>query len=229
MSLAMPDRRTPLRREAVPGHRSAARPAVGLTCLLAALVAGASLIGLLVAGVYRGAESTAEMLRGYDLVNRLVVVPCLATAAHAAWRGSVMARPVLTSLVAALGGMWIYIAVDIAVTGDVPTGSRLVETNLVVHLGMALDLTLLVPLYAVAAVLLWQRGLLCLLGLLVGWARGRPERRQGPASGSTWRRTQGGPERPGTIRTRSRGGTVVRDDPWRGCISGRSSIDEEVW
>jgi hypothetical protein len=43
------------------------------------------------------------------------------------------------------------------VTGDVPTGSRLVETDTIVHLGMALDLTLLVPLYAAAAVLLWRR------------------------------------------------------------------------
>jgi hypothetical protein len=31
------------------------------------------------------------------------------------------------------------------------------ETDTVVHLGMALDLTLLVPLYAAAAVLLWRR------------------------------------------------------------------------
>jgi hypothetical protein len=177
-----------------------------------------------VEGVYTGAESTAEMLRGYDVVNLLVVVPALAVTLHLARKGSVMAHLVLASvlgyvvytyayylfgtgfndlflvhaavfstglvafgltlarldrielaegfhhetrvrsvagilgvLAAALGGMWVYFAIHNAVTGDVPTGSRLVETDTVVHLGMALDLTLLVPLYAAAAVLLWQR------------------------------------------------------------------------
>jgi hypothetical protein len=64
---------------------------------------------------------------------------------------------ILGALAVALGGMWVYFAVDNAVTGDVPAGSRLVETDTIVRLGMALDLTLLVPLYAVAAVLLWRR------------------------------------------------------------------------
>jgi hypothetical protein len=64
---------------------------------------------------------------------------------------------ILGTLAVALGGMWIYFAVDNAVTGDVPAGSQLVETDTIVRLGMALDLTLLVPLYAVAAVLLWRR------------------------------------------------------------------------
>jgi hypothetical protein len=53
--------------------------------------------------------------------------------------------------------MWIYFAVNNAVTGNVPAGSQLVEADTIVHLGMALDLSLLVPLYAVAAVLLWRR------------------------------------------------------------------------
>ena len=64
---------------------------------------------------------------------------------------------ILGLLGAVLGGTWIYLAVDNAVTGDVPTGSRLVETDTIVHLGMALDLTVLVPLYVAAAVLLWRR------------------------------------------------------------------------
>jgi hypothetical protein len=64
---------------------------------------------------------------------------------------------ILGALAVALGGMWIYFAVDNAVTGDVPAGSQLVETDTIVRLGMALDLTLLVPLYAVTAVLLWRR------------------------------------------------------------------------
>jgi hypothetical protein len=64
-------------------------------------------------------------------------------------RGAAM---VLGALAVALGGMWAYFAVHNAVTGDVPAGSRLVEPDIVVHLGMALDLLLLVPLYGTAAV-----------------------------------------------------------------------------
>lgn len=64
---------------------------------------------------------------------------------------------ILATITVALAGMWIYFAVTNAITGGVPAGSRLVETDAIVHLGMALDLSLLVPLYAVAAVLLWRR------------------------------------------------------------------------
>ncbi|NPC45110.1 hypothetical protein [Nocardioides sp. zg-1230] len=79
---------------------------------------------------------------------------------------------ILALLAVSLGGLWVYWALDNAVTGDVPAGSRLVETDLVVHLGMALDLALLVPLYAAAAVLLWRRMpwgfVLAVLALLPG-------------------------------------------------------------
>jgi hypothetical protein len=63
---------------------------------------------------------------------------------------------ILGILAAALAGMWTYFTVDNAVTGEVPAGSRLVETATIVHLGMALDLTVLVPLYAAAALLMWR-------------------------------------------------------------------------
>jgi hypothetical protein len=199
------------------------RVVTGLTWLVAALALAASLFGLIVDGIYTGAASTAAMLRGYDLVTVVAVVPGLVVAVELGRRGSVRARLVAASLLAylvytyayylfgtgfndlfllhaavfatalcalvlavtavdathvaewfgprtrvrgtaailgvlavALGGMWIYFAVDNAVTGDVPAGSRLVETDTIVHLGMALDLALLVPLYAVAAVLLWR-------------------------------------------------------------------------
>ena len=195
-----------------------------MTWLLVGLVACAALTGLVVDDVYTGTQSTAEMLRAYDLVTAVVVAPVLAVAAHRTWRGSAVAHLVVASLTAyvvytyayylfgtgfndlfllhaavfatglvvlglslatldlsalasrfdpratvrtvagilallaaALGGMWAYLAVDNAVTGDVPTGSKLVETDTVVHLGMALDLTLLVPLYAAAALLVWRR------------------------------------------------------------------------
>ncbi|RYU11532.1 hypothetical protein [Nocardioides iriomotensis] len=191
---------------------------------LAVLVLVASLMGVLVDGVYAGAESTSAMLRAYDLVSLALVVPALALATVGARRGSMRSRlnvaglaayvvytyayylfgtgfndlfllhtavfgaafwllvltltgvdgaalagrsgsqkhrraaaAILALLAAALGGMWVYWAVDNAVTNVVPVGSQLVETGLVVHLGMALDLALLVPLYAAAAVLLWRR------------------------------------------------------------------------
>lgn len=223
MSLRMHEQQLPT-HGLVPRRRDVARSTIGLTWFVIGLVACAAVTGLLAEGVYAGTRPTAEMLRGYDLVTALVVVPALATAARRAWHGSVLAHLTLASLLgyvvytyayylfgtgfndlfllhgavfatglialgltlasldlsalakrfdsrtrvrtiagilgvlaAALGGMWVYLAVDNAVTGDVPTGSMLVETAAIVHLGMALDLTLLVPLYAAAALQLWRR------------------------------------------------------------------------
>jgi len=202
-----------------------ARAAAQLTWVAAALAFAAALAGLLIDGIYTGDAATAEMLRGYDLVTAVVVVPVLAIASRVAQQpGSVLAKLVATGLVAylvytyafylfgtgfndlflvhmavfatalgalilavatidvaavaerlgarpqvrsvaailaalavGLGAMWVYSAVDNLVTGDVPVGSALVESDTIVHLSMALDLTLLVPLYAVAAVMLWRR------------------------------------------------------------------------
>jgi hypothetical protein len=181
--------------------------------------------GLLVADVYGEPAATAQMLRGYDLVTLVVVVPALVMSLLRAHRGSDRAvliwmgllaylaytyayylfgtgfndllllhavvfagslagliltlvcldpsavaaglserapvravAAVLALLAAALGVMWVWACVAYALTGAIPAGSALVETDLVVHLGIVLDLTVLVPLYAVAAgVLLWQR------------------------------------------------------------------------
>ena len=92
------------------------------------------------------------------------LVLCLATldigAARERLRAGARTRPaaaVLGLLAVALAGMWGYFALDNAVTGDVPAGSRLVETATMVKLGMALDLTLLVPWYGMTAILLWRR------------------------------------------------------------------------
>jgi hypothetical protein len=63
---------------------------------------------------------------------------------------------VLGLLAVGLGGMWVYSSVRFMVTGEVPVGSALVEPDSLVHLGIALDLALLVPAYALAAVLLWR-------------------------------------------------------------------------
>jgi hypothetical protein len=64
---------------------------------------------------------------------------------------------ILAMLTLGLAGMWIYVSLRFAATGEVPLGSALVETEAIVHLGIALDLTLLVPVYAAAVVLLWRR------------------------------------------------------------------------
>jgi hypothetical protein len=60
-------------------------------------------------------------------------------------------------LAVALGGMWISSSVRSAVTGAAPVESALVLPTSWIHLGYALDLLLLVPGYAAAAVLLWRR------------------------------------------------------------------------
>ncbi|MFR9805156.1 hypothetical protein ACL02T_23140 [Pseudonocardia sp. RS010] len=64
---------------------------------------------------------------------------------------------VLAILAVALGGMWVIAALRYAVTGVLPVSSALVEPDVLVHAGIALDLALLVPAYGLAAVLLWRR------------------------------------------------------------------------
>lgn len=62
----------------------------------------------------------------------------------------------LALLSVSLAGMWVFAALQGAVTDQAPAGSLLVETDVTVRLGMVLDLWLLVPLYGVAAALLWR-------------------------------------------------------------------------
>ncbi len=64
---------------------------------------------------------------------------------------------VLGMLAVALGAMWAWASIAWAMDETMPAGSALVESDTVVHLGIVLDLTILVPLYAAAAVLLWRR------------------------------------------------------------------------
>ena len=63
----------------------------------------------------------------------------------------------LAFLAVALGGMWISYSVRFAVTGAAPGESKLVLPMSWIHLGYVLDLVVLVPSYAAAAVLLWRR------------------------------------------------------------------------
>lgn len=55
-----------------------------------------------------------------------------------------------------LGGMWVFYALRFALTGAPPQESLLVQTPAGIHLSYALDLTLLVPGYLLAAALLWR-------------------------------------------------------------------------
>jgi hypothetical protein len=70
------------------------------------------------------------------------------------------ARPVagvLAFLAVALGGMWVFYSLRFAVTGDPPAESALVVPQAITHLGYALDLSVLIPAYTIAAALLWRR------------------------------------------------------------------------
>jgi hypothetical protein len=62
----------------------------------------------------------------------------------------------LAVLAVSLAGLWVYHSVRFAVSGVLPAGSALVEPDAVVHLGIGLDLAILVPAYSVAAVWLWR-------------------------------------------------------------------------
>lgn len=214
----------PAIRSAALSARATWRWAYVLSSAVGVLAVLASVAGLLFDGAYREAAPMAEMLRGYDLVTLVFVVPALVLSQLQASRGSDRAQliwvgmlaylvytyayyllgtpfndlfllhaavfsssvfalvlticaldvpgiaarfslrtprrivgAVLALLAAALGGLWIYASVRFITTEDLPVGSALVESDVVVQLGLALDLTLLVPAYALAAVLLWRR------------------------------------------------------------------------
>jgi hypothetical protein len=70
------------------------RTSVRLTLAVAALMGLASLLGLLVGGVYRDNEWLQSQLRGQDLVSLVIVTPLLLGAMNAAHRGSLRGRVV---------------------------------------------------------------------------------------------------------------------------------------
>lgn len=72
-------------------------------------------------------------------------------------RASRIAASLLLFLAVGLGVSWLFNALRFAVTGDTPVDSQLQLPLSSVHLGYALDLMLIVPSYAFAAVLLWRR------------------------------------------------------------------------
>lgn len=64
---------------------------------------------------------------------------------------------VLGFLAVGLAGVWIFNSLRFALTGERPEESLLVSSVASIHLAYALDLALLVPSYALGAVLLWRR------------------------------------------------------------------------
>ena len=210
-----------------PVDRRTVRGSADLLLAIAAtsLFVLASLLGLLRDGIYQDTAPVATMLRGYDLITLVLVVPTLGvTLLHrvrdrpralllrigllafgvynyalylfgtefnavllvhigaftlalyalivslvrldvanlaAQLRPRTPVRTVaaiLLVLAVGLGGMWIAGAVDFALTGRLPEeGSQLVLPISWTHLAYVLDLALLVPGYALAAVLLWRR------------------------------------------------------------------------
>lgn len=73
-----------------------------LVWLTAALALASSLAGLMATGVYAGPRSTAETLRGYDLVTAVLVAPTLLVASAYVRRGSSTGRLVAAGLLADL-------------------------------------------------------------------------------------------------------------------------------
>lgn len=238
---ASPAGTSPRARRAAPPLVRHLRATMVLSVVALLGMVSASLMGLLVDGLYGQPTSTAAMLRGYDLVTLFAAVPLLVASAIGVLRGSrkallvwlgvlaydvynyaiylfatefndafllhvvtfttsavalglglatmdvermrssyrprtpVRAVSVLLGLLGVgLGAMWVVVSLQNAFTGDIPAGSSLVETPRLVHLGIVLDLVLLVPAYLVAAVLLWRReawgyvmaGVLLVSGLL---------------------------------------------------------------
>jgi len=70
--------------------------------ITAVLALAAAVAGLVIDGVYTGARSTAEVLRGYDVVTAVLVTPALALAVGRARRGSLLGRLVTAGLLADL-------------------------------------------------------------------------------------------------------------------------------
>ena len=93
---------------AAPSARTRWRWAYVLSSAVGVLALLASLAGLLADGVYGEAESTAEMLRGYDLVTLVFVVPALVLSQLSARRGSDRAQLMWVGMLAYLGYSYAY-------------------------------------------------------------------------------------------------------------------------
>lgn len=94
----------------------------------------------------------------FALVFALAGIDAAGIGAHFRARTPVRGVSVFLALLAlSLGGIWSYNSLRFAVTGQPPEEAGLVGPIAGVHLAYVLDLSLLVPGYALAAVLLWRR------------------------------------------------------------------------
>ena len=200
------------------------RAARVMSAMILPLMVAASAAGLRMGGLYQDPAGVNAMLRAYDLVTLVVVVPALAVVLLPSMRRSRCAQLLWLSALAyavynyaiyvfgsafndmflvhvalfslsvfalalalanldvvtiaagfragtpvrsvgvllllpaiGLGAMWGFYSLRFAFTGAAPGESLLVLPSASVHLGYVLDLALLVPGYATAAVLLWRR------------------------------------------------------------------------
>ena len=117
------------------------------TYVLAAVTGGLGVAFLIDVAVASAAAAT--------LIVSVAVLP-RASLAMRAPGPSRAAAALLALLAAGLAGMWVTAVVSAALGGQPPAGSTLVESELVVRVGIFLDLSVLVPTYTLASVLLWR-------------------------------------------------------------------------
>ena len=89
-------------------HLGAGAAAFVLSLVVAALALLGSVVGPFAEGVYTGPASTAEMLRAWDLVTAVVVVPVLAGALVVSPASSPRAEPTWASMLACLAYTYAY-------------------------------------------------------------------------------------------------------------------------
>ncbi|HEY0905097.1 MAG TPA: hypothetical protein VGE14_14515 [Marmoricola sp.] len=139
-------------------HRRSRAPTLATTGLAAYLVYtyayylfGTGFNDAFLAHVAVFVAGLVTLVLGLRAVDRTGAPPLLLARARAR-----LVAVLIGVLTLSLAGMWVWVALDNALNGTVPAGSQLVETEAVVRLGMVLDLSLLVPFYAVAVALLWR-------------------------------------------------------------------------
>ena len=213
MSLTRPG---PTRHRALPGmppRSPGGAAAFVLSLVVAALALLGSVVGLLAEGVYTGPASTAEMLRAWDLVTAVVVVPVLAGALVVARRGSPRAELTWASMLACLAYTYAYYVFGTGFNDlfllHVATLSTSAIALILVLSGLRIDAladdlgpdpgpggSLILGLLAVG---------LAVMGSSQPWTT--PPRAPYPRAAPSWRRTRWSAS---ALRSTSRAGAVVR-------------------
>src|SRR4051812_19978970 len=100
METVVESARTGAQDEAGPTQRTGRRSARVMSVMILALMAVESVAGLWVKGLYRDPPPVAAMLRAYDLVTLVIVVPALALALLVSGRRGRLAQLVWLSALA---------------------------------------------------------------------------------------------------------------------------------